>query len=89
LDLAFTAFAARLALLMACGDETGIGSLAREFVRANTGGAEPELVDELIGSARAMVVAFERQDPGLLESVLRAHERDVLRDITGQLDDDD
>jgi hypothetical protein len=84
LDLAFAAFAARLALLMARGDETGIQSLTREFVRANTGSAGPELVAELIGLARQMVAAFNRQNPGLLESMLAGHEES----IGGQLDDD-
>ncbi len=36
-----TAFSAHMAMLMARGDESGIESLTREFVRAN-GAAEPE-----------------------------------------------
>jgi hypothetical protein len=78
LDLALTAFAARMALLMAAGDESGIHSLARVF-------AGPELVDELVDLARELVAVFELQTPGVLRSMLAAHEQA----LGGQLDDDD
>jgi hypothetical protein len=65
---------------MARGDESGIQSLSREFVRANTGAVEPELVDELMGLARQLVVAFDQQNPGLLETMLAGHERALFGD---------
>jgi hypothetical protein len=87
-DLAFTAAAARLALIMAGGDESGCESLARTFVRASTGAGGPELVAELMDLARQIVAAFNQVNPGGLEGVSRGHERDVLEGITGALDDD-
>jgi hypothetical protein len=83
-ELQFTAFGARMALLMARGDRSGVESLSREFVRASTGAAEPELVAELLGLARELVVAFDRVNPGLLQDMLRG----VEEGIAGQLDGD-
>jgi hypothetical protein len=75
-EVAFTAFAARLALIMAGGDECGCDSLARVF-------AGPERAAELVALARDMVAAFDRFSPGALALVLAAHERDVLAGIVG------
>jgi hypothetical protein len=91
LDLAFTAFAARMALLMFGGDESGTESLTRQFVRTNTGAAGPELdqrVAELMNLAREMVAAFTQVQPEVTEATLRAHERDVFEGITERLDGD-
>jgi hypothetical protein len=82
------AFAARMALLMFGGDESGTESLARQFVR-NTGAGGPELeqrVDQLMGLAREMAAAFKHVQPEVTEAVLRAHERDVFGGVTGRLD---
>lgn len=84
------AFAARLALLMAGGDSSGVETLARVWVRAEIGAAAgPELVaprvDRLLGMARQLVETFDSQRPGLLEAILAAHERQLI----GQLGGDD
>jgi hypothetical protein len=47
--------------------------------------AGPELVDELVDLARELVAVFELQTPGVLRSMLAAHEQA----LGGQLDDDD
>lgn len=73
---------------MARGDESGIEPLACEFVRANTGSAEPSLVDELMRLAREIVAAFNQVNPGCLDAVLRARERDLFEGIAGELDND-
>jgi hypothetical protein len=84
------AFAARLALLQAGGDQTGVATLARAWVRAEIGAAAgPELVEPLVervlGMAHSLIDTFDSQRPGLLGTILAAHERQLI----DQLGDDD
>lgn len=74
---------------MAGGDMSGVETLARVWVRAEIGAAGPELVeprvDRLLAMARSVAATFDEQRPGLLETILAAHERQLI----GQLGGDD
>jgi hypothetical protein len=81
---------ARLALLQAGGDSSGVETLARVWVRTQIGAtAGPELVEprvaRVLDMAHSMLDAFNEQQPGFLGVILAANERQLI----DQLDDDD